>query len=163
MTFEMLDVGPQLTTARLVALERQLGVVLPENYKLFLLNHNGGRPKPNFFLIHGFERNPFGSIHYFFGIDDDVKSSDVGWNYKTYYGRMPRELLPIAGDGSGNVICLSIKGANKEFIYYWDHDAETSAPTYDNLYLISDSFDNFLSGIHHMDLSSEIAKSLRKA
>src|SRR5262249_17496855 len=143
MTFEMLDVGSPLTTARLDALERQLGITLPENYKLFLLNHNGGRPKPNFFPIHGFERSPFGSIHYFFGINDHIKSSNVGWNYKTYNGRIPRELLPIAGDGSGNVICLSHKGVNKGFVYYWDHDAETSPPTYDNIYLISDDFDKF--------------------
>jgi SMI1-KNR4 cell-wall len=160
MTFEMLDVGPRLTPSRLVALERQFGIMLPENYKLFLLKHNGGRPRPNFFPIHGFEGNPFGSIHYFFGIGDGVKSSDVGWNYKTYNGRIPRELLPIAGDGSGNVICLSHKGVNKGFVYYWNHDLETSPPTYDNIYFISDSFDSFLSSLHHRDLSAEIAKSL---
>jgi hypothetical protein len=73
---------------------------------------------------------------------------------------MPRELLPIAGDGSGNIICLSRAGVNEGTLYYWDHDAEHSPPTYDNVYFIAESFDAFLNGIHFQDISAEVARAL---
>ena len=162
MNFEMLDVGPPLTNQRVDALERYLGIVLPETYKSFLTRYNGGRPRPNFFTIHGFEGNPFGSVHYFFGLDRPIRSNNIDWNYQIYDRRIPRELLPIAGDGSGNIICLSLEGVNKDFVYYWDHDTETSPPTYENIYLISDTFDKFINDIHDEDISAEVAEASRQ-
>jgi hypothetical protein len=50
----------------------------------------------------------------------------------------------IAGDGSGNLICLSSKGANKGTVCFWDHDREHSPPAYENVYLIAETFSEFL-------------------
>jgi cell wall assembly regulator SMI1 len=163
LPFEMLDTGPPLTDLRIGVLERKLGIVLPEGYRSFLLRHNGGRPKPDFFPIQACENNPFGSIHYFNGIGWPANSSNIEWNYKTFRGRMPREFLPIAGDGSGNEICLSLKGTNKGAVYFWDHDEEHSPPTYENVYLVAETFEGFLDSFYFEDLSEEIAKSLGKA
>jgi hypothetical protein len=69
-------------------------------------------------------------------------------------------LLPVAGDGSGNLICLSFEGANKGAVYFWDHDEEHSPPTYENVYLIAETFEKFLNSIYFEDLSEEIAKSV---
>lgn len=162
MPFEMLDVGPPLTDLRIGALERELGVALPHGYRSFLLRHNGGRPKPDFFPIRDFDRSSFGSVHYFFGVDGTVRSNNVDWNYRTYYRRIPIELLPIAGDGSGNLICLSIIGSNEDAVYYWDHDDERSPPTYDNIYVIAETFDKFLGSIYFEDISAEVEKSVSR-
>jgi SMI1 / KNR4 family (SUKH-1) len=158
--FEMLDVGPPLTDARIAKLERELGIKLPDGYRSFLSRYNGGHPKPAFFPIQGLDNNPFGSIHYFFGVDRLMQSNHIDWNYRTYAGRIPRELLPIAGDEGGNIICLSLRESNKDAVYYWDHDDEHSPPTYRNLYLIAQTFDRFLDSIHFEDISAEVAKSL---
>lgn len=160
MPFEMLDVGPPLTDLRIGVLERKLGIMLPEGYRSFLLRYNGGRPTPEFFPIRGFDGNPFGSIHCFKGIDWPVSSSNIEWNYRTYKGRIPREFLPVAGDGSGNLICLSFEGANNGAVYFWDHDEEHSPPTYGNVYLIAETFEKFLNSIYLEDLSGEIEKSV---
>ncbi|CAN5129342.1 hypothetical protein BH10PSE6_BH10PSE6_20890 [soil metagenome] len=160
MPFEMLDVGPPLTDLRIGVLERKLGVTFPERYRSFLLRFNGGSPKPDCFPIHGFDENPVGAIHYFFGIDGPVLSNHIDWNYRTFRGRIPRELLPIAGDESGNLICLFFKGEAKGAVYFWDHDEEHSPPTYENVYLIAKTFDSFLDSIYFEDLSEEIAKSI---
>ena len=48
-------------------------------------------------------------------------------------------------------------------VYYWDHDREHSPPTYDNLFLIAETFDEFLDSIYFEDLSEEIAKSVGKS
>jgi cell wall assembly regulator SMI1 len=39
--------GPPLTEERLQGAERRLGVTLPDEYRAFLLRHNGGRPHPS--------------------------------------------------------------------------------------------------------------------
>src|SRR5262249_6098169 len=109
----MLDTGPPLTDARIDRLERELGIKLPEGYRSFLRRYNGGRPNPEFFPIQGLENNPFGGIHHFLGIDIPVESSCIDWNYRILKGRIPRELLPIAGDHMGNAICLSLRGPNE--------------------------------------------------
>ncbi len=160
MTFQMHDVGTPITKDRIDRLERTLGIVLPDSYKSFLLRFNGGRPDPSFFPIQGSKRENSGSIHYFFRVEDQIESSTVEWQYKILSGRIPSELFPIAGDGSGNVICLSLKGSNEGFVYFWDHDDEHSPPTYDNIYFVADSFEKFLDSIFYEDLSAEIAKSL---
>jgi hypothetical protein len=160
MPFEMFEVGPSLTEAEVDGLERQLGIVLPKKYRSFLLRYNGGRPEPTFFPIRGFNTSPFGAIHYFFGISRAVRSSNIDWNFRMYKGRMPSELLPIAGDELGNRICLFLAGTNEGCVYFWDHDNEKSPPTYANLYPVASSLEEFFDSIHFEDISGDVANSL---
>lgn len=161
MNFEMQDTGPPLTRDQLSRLERHIGIRLPGDYLDFLLRFNGGRPTPSSFPIRGFDLAHSGDIQRFFGISEHHEIPDIKWFIRTLSGRIPHGLLPIAGDGSGNVICLLLSGANRGTVYFWHHDAEKSPPTYSNLYYISDSFSDFLDSIHFEDLSAEIAKSIK--
>lgn len=43
--------NPPITDADIQALEQQLNIKFPDDYRRFLLAHNGGRPKPEVFLI----------------------------------------------------------------------------------------------------------------
>jgi hypothetical protein len=52
---------------------------------------------------------------------------------------------------------------NEGIVYSWDHDAEHSPPTYDNVYFIAESSDAFLNGIHFQDISAEVARALGRA
>lgn len=154
----MRDIGPRLTREQVSALEHAIGIPLPKDYWDFLLRFNGGRPIPNSFPIRGFDLDNFGDIQRFFGITEDRVAPDIRWFIKTFRGRIPHGLLPIAGDGSGNIICLSLSGSNMGAVYFWYHDAEQSPPTYSNVYPIADSFTDFLNSIHSEDISAEIAK-----
>lgn len=160
MAFEMLEAGPPLTEIQIDRLERHLGMSLPKNYRSFLLRYNGGRPDPAFVPIRDFDRSPFGAIHFFFGVSRTVQSNNLDWNLRTYRGRMPSELLPIAGDELGNGICLAVAGTNAGCVYFWDHDDEHSPPTYGNLYLIASSFEEFLDSIYLEDISADVARAL---
>jgi len=163
MAFEMSEVGSSLTDARLTSLEQELGVILPHDYREFLVRYNGGRPNPSFFPILGFKDNPFGGIQLFLAVDVPIKSSNLDWMYYNYRERMPRNILPIAITGTGDVLCLSFYGSDKGSVYFWDHDNEYSPPTYDNMYLIAPSFPEFLESIHFRDLSADIARALKGA
>ena len=158
MTFAMLEVGPPLTDARIATLERKLAVVLPADYRMFLKQYNGGRPDPRYFPIHGLDNNSFGGIQIFFELDCKIQSANIDWNYLTYMRRIPGNLFPIACDDGGNLICLSVGGSDKGAVYYWDHDNEHSPPSYDNVYLIAETFGEFLDSIHFEDLSAEVEK-----
>lgn len=162
MAFEMLDVGPPLTQAHIAGLEAELRVDLPDDYRAFLARYNGGRPKPRFFPIRGVAADEFGVVQRFFSVGGPARVPDLVWYFRTLKGRIPSDLFPIAGDGSGNIICISMAGLNRGVVYFWDHDKEYWPPGYDNVYLVAESFNKFLDSIYFQDLSEEIAKSLGK-
>lgn len=44
-----------------------------------------------------------------------------------YGRRIPSELIPIAEDGDGNVVCVALFGEFRGAIYFWDHEVEPAA------------------------------------
>jgi len=151
MAFTMKEVGRSLSEEDIRTLEFKLSLLLPKDYKAFLLANNGGRPEPDAFPILNFENNPKDAIADFFGIDQELETDNIEWNYTVLKGRIPNHLLPIADTGSGDLICLSLSGIDKGKVYFWDHEGEHEPPTYDNVYLIADSFEEFLDSIHFWD------------
>lgn len=130
--------------------EIRQGVVLPADYKDFLLRNNGGRPEPDSFNVPTWVH--VGSVvDRFFGIKpgDDY---DLEREYEVYAERIPAELIPIANDAFGNAICLGVKGKYRGKMYFWDHEAELdengrSRRDYGNVYLLANSLDEFLSNL----------------
>ncbi|RYF36106.1 MAG: SMI1/KNR4 family protein, partial [Cytophagaceae bacterium] len=64
----------------------------------------------------------------------------IGW---------PEELLGIGDDPGGNSICIAFKGLRPGAIFYW---RENGWQGEQNLYLIADSFDDFV-GLLRKELS----------
>jgi hypothetical protein len=70
---------------------------------------------------------------------------------------MPAKFLPIADDGMGNLIVMSLNLKDYEKVYFWDSDAEWDSEDYleetgkmmpeevkyQNLWLIGSNFENF--------------------
>lgn len=130
--------------------ESAIGVRLPDEYRSFLLRYNGGRPTPNAYPIYGLENNPFGAVHFFFGIDDPVESCNIDWNYEVHNGRLPANLLAIGCDGAGDLICISLYGDDAGAVVFWDRHKEPPEPSYANVYYIADSFSEFINGIREL-------------
>jgi hypothetical protein len=153
MNFIMEDVGPKITRLDIKAMENKISVFLPEDYKIFLLESNGGAPNPRYFLIEGWENNDKGGIDTFYGFSYIVQGFkyDLEEHFETYKGRIPTNLFPIACTGMGDVIVLSVAGYDKGKVYIWDHEQEHFPPTYDNIYKIADSFREFIDSIHYYD------------
>ncbi len=77
-------------------------------------------------------------------------------NFESYFHRyrerMPSNLIPIAYDPGGNLVCLSTKGKDEGSVYFWDHENEAAVagapqPYYDNLRLVASSFGAFLASL----------------
>lgn len=134
----------------LSTIEQYLGSVLPSSYREFILKHNGGEPKEKFFF---YKNDPSdGSlIDFFFGFVPD-KHQNILLYLRNYSERIPPNMLPIASDPGGNLVCLSLKGPDRGKVYFWDHEMEADTdqgevPDYSNLTLIADSFDDFIKNL----------------
>jgi hypothetical protein len=131
--------------------EARWALVLPIEYKRFLLDSNGGYPTPNIFVVprwYGYGN----SVMSFYGIHDGPKTKRLDWACKVYNERVPADLIPIAYDANDNNICLGWKGERKGKIYFWDHEDELDedgdfVTDYRNVYLVANSLQEFLDGL----------------
>ena len=140
---------PPLDEGQLVAAEHDLGVEFPPEYRRFLTTWNGGRPQPDTFCYEGHGRKESGMVDWFLGIHSGEHDS-LRQYVVCYKGRIPPNLLPVAHDPGGNLICIAISGSDFGAVYFWDHEYESpegQPPNTNNLYLIAKDFDTFLVGL----------------
>lgn len=126
-----------LSEGRLAAFEQILGCRLPEDYRRFLLTHNGGRPRPAFFRL---TESDGGDVAAFYGLHG--KASDVGLDEVRVVleRRLAKELLAVGSDSLGNQICIGLAGPWRGHVRFWDHESERTQP-------IAVSFTAFLDSL----------------
>jgi hypothetical protein len=153
-TVEIKDsLGAPLSDSEVSTLEGQLRVSLPLDYAAFLQEHNGGSPYPNVFPITGFDMDNQGILTYFFGVKSGA-ATDLVDSAQVFHNRVPPELLPIATDVFGNLVCLAVSGPDRGKVYFWFHEEESDddeAPTYDNVYFVADSFTELITSLTELE------------
>jgi hypothetical protein len=126
-----------LAPERLAAFEASLGTSLPDPYRAHLLAHNGGH-------VEGARK--IHELHHVHGIHDGPQWARFPDSQAIYGGLVPRNLLPIADDPGGNLICLVLTGANRGAVWFWDHERAGGNPT-DGIMELAPDFDAFLQGL----------------
>jgi hypothetical protein len=154
----------KLVVERLEEFEAKIGSRLPEDYREFLINHNGGKPMPCDFVVT--EKEGSDSLHVIYGIHCGPSYANLEEVNALYSGRIPRSLITFAEDPFGNAICIGINGDNSGKVFFWDHELESDdevEPDYENITLLAESFSEFLSGLYeHVDPNeSEVDEILR--
>jgi hypothetical protein len=148
-----------ITSQDLDLFEASENVVIPKEYREFLLSENGRRPKADRFLIYPlFQSNlqpdrvhgEQASVAWFFAINSE--SENLGAAIRTYKDRLPGGFFPFARDPGGNIICLGTIGETAGLVYFWDHEREADPdygerPSMRNVYYIAPSFQEFLDGL----------------
>ena len=150
--FKIEDQGHYIDEETVKLFESFTDFNLTQGYRSFLLQYNGGRPVPNCFNFFSGEEGS--SVNCFFSINRG-NSNDLVKCIKNFSSRVPSESLPIGRDGFGNIICLILKGPNREQVYFWDHEFEKNddeEPDYSNMTLIANSFDDFLDGLYELEV-----------
>lgn len=128
---------------RLVQFEFELGVRLPEAYRAFLLEHNGGIPQPTG-LVPWIGANVVGQLQEMFYLTPDSGSLEIVW-WNTQ-GRWPEELLAIGGVDQDRVLAIGTMGQGEGCIYLVDDDDVSMAPFVESmLTLLAPSFEEFLA------------------
>lgn len=133
----------------LTAFETRLGIKLPSTYRGFLQDYNGGIPHETnqFFTFIDDDLRKEAMVQDFFGFHD-IGYSNLNTFSKWIGVRVPHELLPIAMDPGGNLICLGIRDDVLNKVFFWDHDweyEEGETPGYRNVYPVADTFREFVA------------------
>lgn len=110
--------GPPLTLEEIQAFEREIGGRLPDDYKKFMLAHNGGltKPKLNFPCEGETER-----VDIFYKLLPAAKDSGIRGNLRRLRELNPANVegyLPIAGSFGEGKICLAYRGKNAGAVFY---------------------------------------------
>jgi SMI1-KNR4 cell-wall len=150
VNFEIHDSLKSISEVEIGQVESRLSIHLPQDYKNFLLSHNGGRTEPwMMFNIQGNESDSHAIAGFFFGIGGDG-NIDLEANRRVYSDRVPENILPIASDPGGNLLCISVSGEDEGKLYFWTHEEECEegeTPSYENLYPVADNFENLLQSL----------------
>lgn len=139
--------GP-LDEKTLAAFEDEVGGRLPDDYRQFLLEFNGGKPNPGSFKISKSQGGD--TLHHAYGLHSGPSYSSIRSAYRTFEGRVPKSLVPIADDPFGNQICIGISGRWQGKVCFWDHEKENDSgrPTSKAVTQIAASFTEFLSNLY---------------
>lgn len=158
---ESLKYGPA-SDEQIAALESHIGFSLPEDYKTFLREHNGGRPEPNaFYFINEFDDREEDIVECFFPlreIDCDEMTDmtledlpdwpvncawdDLQTDYRDIYEQQPeQQVLPVGTDGSSNYIAILLEGDEAGSIVFFEHEMARVSR-------LAASFDAFLEQLH---------------
>ena len=79
MLKQILNINPPILPDRIDKFEVRWRTNLPESYRKFLLQNNGGKPIPAAFPIDGMPNNSHGEIQAFFGLGAKIESEDLNW------------------------------------------------------------------------------------
>ena len=131
------DRGEPLSEQALQELEEKLGVRLPEPYRRFLQEFNGGRPEPDVLDIPG---APFVrvSVREFFGVGKDAEVYELLWLLEERRASLGDDVLAIACDSSGDLYGIVTKGEQRGRVYFFDYYANWEP------YFVASDFDSFL-------------------
>ena len=108
---KIIDSGMELTTIIIDKFEKELGVVLPEDYRQFMLKNNGGTPVGNWgfdFVENGTSESTGSIISYFEIIyeENTMEVDDLKAGYRALLEseQISSDYVPIADDPFGNII-----------------------------------------------------------
>jgi SMI1-KNR4 cell-wall len=150
---------PLTSLEPLIHFETALGATLPDDYRQFLIDCNGGVYRGRHWF---FGPTPEGGktdagIHHIGGLREEahlslIASRDV--YQSASHARIPRSLLWIMDDPFGNAICIGLTATYRGLVYFWDHELEPDADDWDghvessgNITLLAASFTGFIAAL----------------
>ena len=125
-----------ISVGQIEEVESLLNTNFDEDYKSFLLQHNGGIPEVNIFDIS--DKNQSG-VNSFIPLSELVSENSKVLD-------TPSWAIPIAWAEGGNYVMLSLKGDGQ--VIFWDHELPEEITT------LADSFAEFILSLKPFDINS---------
>ena len=169
------DIYGSVDEEEILKFEEEIGFKLPNDYKKFLINYNGGRPEGNYalFTIEGIDQEIIDEMGEATGLEElcglnietkfivkgvekKFRGLDIRYLKKEYRRDLPNKCI-IIGSGLFGIIILS-ENPEMKGIYLWDNQwrlipyDEDYDPAEDEemafcVYKISDTFTEFLDSL----------------
>lgn len=124
-------------------LEEEIGFTLPNDYKEFLINFNGGVPEVKYstFKLNELEENIGLQVLYGLNLEENL---DLREWYEEYEEDLLDDCL-IIGHGIGFGFIVLVNSPEVSGVYFWDNSFELENSSEDeNIYKISDTFKEFI-------------------
>lgn len=141
-----------VTIAEINLLEKEMDIILPADYKEFLMKNNGGIPE-GIQMFSFCEMDPENGKIY--DMEADIQNfssiSEIPFFYKNLVGAgaIPAKYISIACDSCGNEILLCVNEfENYGKVFFGNHEVYKPGTNYFNLSLVADSFSEFLEKIY---------------
>ena len=148
------DAFGKLTSQRVLEMERKYDILLPEEYREFLQNNNGGiAPKEDRATIVLRPINEEIDLEIMFGLGLE-DCFDIDYWMQQYQDELPPHSLLIGNDTIKGflILCQTDEGYH---VYYWDDEHNFNVSTDEsNAYLIANDFSEFLGMIHGLEGNS---------
>ena len=122
ITVPIRDSFDPILPSDLAQLELELGSSLPQDYKAFLLRHNGGyfEDEVRYPYLEPCPYGDFGIIRGFLGLNVGYDYADIRDHIKVLIDwNIASDLMPIGDDIFGNPICISIEGRTYGKAFFW--------------------------------------------
>jgi len=153
---KMYDAGKNIDIDDISILEKKLDKTFPSQYRVFLLQYNGGYPFPSTFNIQwkgqqwasGYDK---GSVSDFYAINSETKSSNLLHRSLTLEGRIPSTTMAIAKAEGGDILLIGTGAHNAGKIYFWALSFETDdteEADYSNIGFVADDFNQFMKNLY---------------
>src|SRR6185503_19571317 len=113
-------------------LEQALGAVIPDAFKRFLRENDGGEPADNEF--------PVGTTNDS-GVNAFLSIREIASERDELASRLPPQMIPIALVEGGNLVLLHLGDGS---VHFWDHEYEQSLA-------LAQTFDEFIGGLRPFD------------
>src|SRR5207302_1004740 len=111
------EICPLADAEQLNAFEARHSLSLPDDYRRFLLHHNGGVPQPS--RVHIPQLKTDVLVDVLFALTSQRGLGLDGW-IAEFGDEMPTGFLIIAGDPGGAFFILGTK-EQENGVYFWDH------------------------------------------
>jgi cell wall assembly regulator SMI1 len=144
---EIVESEKNTTSKEIEQFEALIGQMLPDEFKQFLLLHNGGSPEPEGFKFFLNDNEPEMAMVAWFLALYEGEDENIRDDFYTFKDRIPKNMLAVARDPGGSLILLGLQDENKGQVFFWlrELEAEDGEPaTYDNVAFVANSFNEFL-------------------
>ncbi len=154
--YEMIlsDSGEQLTSQDIREIEQKLSLVLPDDYKAFMLESNGGMPEGDYvfeFFDEVTEKTNHSVIQEFFILNKEESDDydDLMTNCMELWDEemLGKDDIPFALDPGGNYLCLSLGSDDYGTVYLCNHEYDDAETGYLVNSKVADSFSAFIEGL----------------
>jgi len=126
--------------------ERKLGYSLPEDYREFLLQFNGGKPSPSSLRL---SDGSVTTIRAFYAVAPPSQTMSLERQIGQYRNRIPPRFIPIGEDPGGNRICICLNGKHYGQVFFWDHEMESDEVADNrNMTFVASTFSSLLDGLN---------------
>ncbi|RKZ51183.1 MAG: hypothetical protein DRR16_14765 [Candidatus Parabeggiatoa sp. nov. 3] len=154
MSIKIKESQSNTTIKEIEEFEFLIGSTLPDEYKKFLLKHNGGRPKLNMSFkfkepVQNWDQSMLG---WFYSLGDD-EYCNLEEEFKVWRDYLLNDMLIIANNPGGAFVILGILGDKRGKVYFWSQDFEDVDDEYEICHtfaLVADSFNDFLNSLSKM-------------